>query len=664
MKTIAVPLRVRLGQYVSVLLQLALVVAANRAAFALRFDGHEPAWALAAWSSMLPWLLVVRGGTLAALRVSQGMWRYTSMYDLKMIVTAVVLSSGVFAAIASSPLGPAVYPGSIFVIDAVLLTLALGGVRIIRPLSTEFSIRGRGKRLLIIGAGDAGEMVVRDIRAHGGNAYDPIGFIDDDPAKVGRRIHGVPVLGTREHITRIVRTFRPEEALIAIPSADAALVRSVVRTLEPYAIPLKTVPRLRDIVSGKVRQEHIRTLQFEDLLARAPVGLDSARVHALIGGRRVLVTGAGGSIGGEICRQIATMRPASLIMVDQSENGLHALHLELKDRRDAPALHQLIGDITDAARVDAIFALHRPDIVFHAAAHKHVPMMEANPCEAIKNNVTGTRILADAADRHHVDRFILISTDKAVNPVSAMGASKHLAELVVRSHGEETATTFAAVRFGNVLGTNGSVVPRFIEQIRRGGPVTVTDPEMRRFFMLVSEAVHLVLHAAAQAESGAVYVLEMGEQVRVLDMARHLIRLEGLVPDKDIAIEFVGLRPGEKLSEDLVADGETVQPSRTERIMRVRDRRGPSAETLMRIRGIEDRAASNDVAAVMTLLGEMLSGRKDEGVSAPAPARPPAEISVPPLYTTAPMPDLSSLDQAVDLIPFAPARLFSPRDLS
>jgi FlaA1/EpsC-like NDP-sugar epimerase len=601
------PLILRIRQYRLIALQLALVVVANRAAFVLRFDGHEPAWAVDAWLQMLPWLVVIRGIAFAPFRLYQGRWRYTSVYELKAIVEAVAVSSLLFAAVASSPAGPAVYPRSVFVVDAILLMIALGGVRVARRLYVEFSTRSTGKRLLIIGAGDAGETLVRDIRASADNEYQPIGFIDDDATKAGHRIHDVPVLGTRQDLPRILSTHQPDEVLIAIPSADPGLLRAIVRSLEPHRIPIKTLPQLREIV-GRVELRQIRTLGFEDLLARAPVGIDRAPLDRLIAGRRVLVTGAGGSIGGELCRQIAGMSPASLVMLDRYENGLHALHVELQDRPHAFAFHQVIGDVTDATRVNAVFTQYQPEIVFHAAAHKHVPLMEDNPCEAIKNNVTGSRIVAEAAERHAADRFILISTDKAVNPISVMGASKRLAELVVRARAVGSATTFATVRFGNVLGSNGSVVPRFLDQIQKGGPVTVTHPEVRRFFMLIPEAVQLVLHAAAQANNGATYVLEMGEQVKLVDMARHLIRLSGFVPEDEIAIKFIGLRPGEKLAEELVGDGETTRPSRVEKILRVSSAVLPSAELLRGIRAIEEQAWGSDTAAVMTLVGRLLPG--------------------------------------------------------
>jgi FlaA1/EpsC-like NDP-sugar epimerase len=469
--------------------------------------------------------------------------------------------------------------------------------------------RSTGTRLLIIGAGEAGRMVVKDILRNPDGRYAPIGFLDDSPTKAGLRIEGVPVLGTLNDLAAVLTTHQPDELLVAMPSAAPGVVRSIVSRLEHYKIPIKTLPRLRDIIAGHVEVRDIRTLALEDLLAREPIGLDPAPLQRLIAGRRVLVTGAGGSIGGELCRQIAEMEPESLVMLDRYENGLHGVVESLRERSNSTALRPVIADVTDAARIDAIFARYRPQIVFHAAAHKHVPLMEDNPCEAIKNNVTGTRLVVEAADRHKVDRFILVSTDKAINPTSMMGASKRLAELVVQAVSANSRTTFAIVRFGNVLGSNGSVIPRFLEQIRSGGPVTVTHPEVRRFFMLIPEAVQLVLHAAAQAENGATYLLEMGEQVKVLDMARHLIRLCGFVPDEDVKIKFVGLRPGEKLSEELIGRDETTRPSRVEKILRVIDTRPrPNAEALVRIGRTERSAAVNDVGAVTALLTRLIPG--------------------------------------------------------
>ena len=582
--------------------QLLMVVAANRAAFELRFDGAIPQWALLTWWETLPWLIAIRGLIFIPFRLYEGLWRYTSIYDLRAILGAVTVSSVVFTGVMMGPLTPPDYPSSVYIIDALLLTLFLGGIRLTRRLYSEVSNRGRSKRVLVFGAGDAAELIVRDMKTTGRSGYMPIGFIDDDTSKVGRRIHGVPVLGTRHDLVRILHQHNPDEVLIAIPGADSANMRSIVRSLEPFKVPIKTLPKLRDVIDGKVKLGHIRSLAVEDLLARAPVGLDPVPVRHLIRGRRVMVTGAGGSIGSELCRQLAQLQPASLVLFDRSENGLHAIGLELQDQHHSCGVASVVGDVCDAACVSSTLQKYQPEVIFHAAAHKHVPLMEDNPCEAIKNNVRGTRLLARAAEFHGVDRFILISTDKAVNPTSVMGASKRLAEMAVQTQALGSGTSFAIVRFGNVLGSNGSVVLRFMDQIKQGGPVTITDPDVRRFFMRISEAVQLVLQAAAQAGSGAIYVLEVGEQVKLLDMARDLIRLSGLVPEEDIRIEFIGLRPGEKLHEELVGAMEEATQSAVEKILKVIDRRVPEADFFVRLEALEADAAKGDAAAVIEAL--------------------------------------------------------------
>jgi FlaA1/EpsC-like NDP-sugar epimerase len=590
----------------TLVLQLTLIAASNATAFHLRFDARPPEWALAAFWQTLPWLVAIRAVSFVPFRLYEGLWRYTSIYDLQALIGGVTTSSIVFYAFTQTALGPERYPRSILVIDAGLLVLMLGGVRLTRRLYTEFGQRRSGKRVLIFGAGDAAELIVRDMKTNRQFPYQPVGFIDDDPRKVGSRIHGVPVLGTRDDIPSILKEHKPDEVLIAIPRADPAVIRSIVRVFEPFKISIKTLPNLHDLIDGKVEIGQIRNLSVEDLLARAPVGLDRTPLRQLIAGRRVMVTGAGGSIGSELCRQIAQLKPASLLMFERYENSLHDIRMELQDRKLSSGLVAIVGDITDAVRVGDVLQRHRPDIIFHAAAHKHVPLMEENPCEAIKNNVRGTRLLARAAEINGVDRFIMISTDKAVNPTSVMGASKRLAELLVQEQAIGSGTSFSIVRFGNVLGSNGSVVPRFMEQIRKGGPVTVTHPEMRRFFMLIPEAVQLVLHAASHAESGSTYVLEMGEQVKLVDMARDMIRLSGLVPDEDIKIAFVGLRPGEKLFEELIGPGEDGGPSTVEKVLCVRSRRRPPANLLTRVEAIEADAAGGRSDAVMASLKNLV----------------------------------------------------------
>jgi FlaA1/EpsC-like NDP-sugar epimerase len=618
------PLRsavLRFRRVVSLVGQLMLVVLANRLAFALRFDNHIPGWAEVGFWQALPWLVAIRGITFIPFRLYEGLWRYTSLYDLRALLGGVTVSSLLFYALVRSPLGPAAYPRSVFVTDALLLVTLLGGIRLTRRFMTELGRIRPGKRVLIFGAGDAGEMIVRDMKNNSVLQYQPVGFVDDDATKVGRRIHGVRVLGTRFDLQRILDQTVPDEVLIAIPGADPAAVRSMVRAFEPFKIPIKTLPNLRDIIDGRVDVGQIRELAVEDLLTRAPIGLDRRPLQQLIAGRRVLVTGAGGSIGSELCRQIAALQPAALVMMERYENSLHAIRLELEDQRQGFGLFPVIGDVTDARRVGSVLEEHRPDIIFHAAAHKHVPLMEENPCEAIKNNVLGTRVLAQKAEAAGVDRFILISTDKAVNPTSVMGASKRVAELVVQAQAVGSGTSFSIVRFGNVLGSNGSVVPRFMDQIRRGGPVTITHRDMRRFFMLIPEAVQLVLHAASQAESGATYVLEMGEQVKLVDMARDLIRLSGFVPDEDIKIEFIGLRPGEKLYEELVGVDEDASASGVEKILCVRSRARAAPDLFARIKALEAEAFAGRTDDVLALMKALIGPFRT-----PEPVMPPAAL--------------------------------------
>jgi FlaA1/EpsC-like NDP-sugar epimerase len=614
----------------SIALQMGLVLVSNRLAFVLRFDGDLPHWAQEAFWLTIPWLVAMRTLVFVPFKLYDGLWRYTSIYDLRAIAGGVCASSVVFFLFVQTPLGPDVYPRSIFVMDAVLLMLLLGGVRMTRRVAAELSREKPGKRVLVFGAGDAGELIVRDMKNNAWQGYQPIGFVDDNQEKVGHRIHGVPVLGTRADLARILERCKPHEVLLAIPRAEPMAVRSIVRLLEPFKIPIKTVPNLRDLIDGRMELSQIRSLAVEDLLARAPVGLDPVPVKNLIAGRRVLVTGAGGSIGSELCRQIVRLKPATLVMFERYENSLHAIRMELEDAGRQFGLQPVVGDVTDAVRVADVMQEHRPEIVFHAAAHKHVPLMEENPCEAIKNNVRGTRVLAQAADRFDVDRFILISTDKAVNPTSVMGASKRLAELVVHAQAVDSGTSFAVVRFGNVLASNGSVVPRFLEQIKKGGPVTITHPEIRRFFMLIPEAVQLVLHAAAQAQTGATYVLEMGEQVKLLDMARDLIRLSGFVPEEEIPIEFIGLRPGEKLYEELVGRDEEVGPSAVEKVLQVTSRTVPAPDFAASIATVEADAAEGRTGAVVAALRTMagLSVAAD-GTAAPAPEPEAMPTAVP-----------------------------------
>lgn len=606
----------RFRRLASVAVHLSLAGVSCALAFMLRFDGEPPAWAVTTFWHTLPWLLLVRGASFIPFRLYEGLWRYTSLWDLQKLVGGIASSSVIFW-ILNSVVIRSPYPRSVYLIDALLLLCMMSGARLTRRVLTELRGSRTGKRVLIYGAGDAGEAIVRDMQRMAQHAYRPVGFVDDSRGKVGKRIHGIPVLGTGNDLAEVMGRTKPDEVLVAMPNAEAATLRRIVRSLDRFNVPIKTLPSLRDMLEQGVGIGHIRDLSLEDLLSRGSVRLDDAPVRAFLVGRRVLVTGAGGSIGGELCRQIANVKVASLILVDHAENGLAQVCGELEDRRGTANVAAVVGDITDHMRMEAIFRSYRPEIVFHAAAHKHVPLMELSPCEAVKNNVGGTRVLADLAQGSGVQRFVLVSSDKAVNPSSVMGATKRIAELLLQTQ-ERSGTSFVTVRFGNVLGSNGSVVPRFQQQIRRGGPVTVTHAEIRRFFMLIPEAVQLVLHAAARGEANHLYVLEMGEQIKVVDMARDMIRLSGLVPDDDIPITFVGLRQGEKMYEELVGADERAVWSGAEKVMEIEPLRLPGRdEFLTQVVELEEQARCGNAENVLARLGMMVPGFSSRGNGLP-----------------------------------------------
>lgn len=586
---------------------LALAVLADYLAFWLRFDGAIPRPYRDLMKQTLPWLVTIRGLTFIPFRLYEGLWRYTGIWDLRNIVAGVSCSTIGFYVLVHWGFGIARYPRSVFIIDALLLVFFMGGIRLVRRLYRELSHIEREKRVLIYGAGDAGEMIVRDMKNNGTYAYEPVGFVDDDQTKVGRRIHGVPVLGTRNDLPRIMAIAKPDEVLVAVPSADPRVVRTIVKGLERFKVPITTLPSLRDLLEGKVAVQQIRQLSVEDLLARPPVGLDPEPVRRMLTGKRVMVTGAGGSIGSELCRQIAGFQPNLLILYERYENGLYEISTQLSDRHAPLTIRSVVGDVADSARVNGVMSENRPDIIFHAAAHKHVPLMELNPSEAVKNNVTGTRTIAEAAARHGAERFILISSDKAVNPSSIMGATKRVAELTLQDLSSRSRTRFVSVRFGNVLGSSGSVVPRFLDQIKAGGPVTVTHPEVYRYFMLIPEAVQLVLHAVTQPETGVIYALDMGEPISVLEIARTLIRLSGYVPEEEIPITFVGLRPGEKQFEELVGGDETAEPSGVPKVMRIRPGHPVDGSSLReKISRLEQVASQSDPRGMVDLLHEIV----------------------------------------------------------
>jgi FlaA1/EpsC-like NDP-sugar epimerase len=504
-------------------------------------------------------------------------WRYVSIRDMWSAVRGVTAACIVASLTVYffSPVAQVRLPRSVAIMDWLLLLGLICGTRLLARSVIErpgMGLVARGKEVLIAGAGDAGQLVIREMQRNRQLGYTPIGLIDDDPRKKNLRIHGVRVLGTTDELAHILRDNRPDEVLIAIPSASGEARQRIVTVTRENNVPVKTLPGLYELISGESDlATQIRPVQVQDVLGREPVEVDLESSAAYLKDQTVLVTGAGGSIGSELCRQIARVGPQRLILVDQGETALFEIERELVDERGFSASVPVLADCKSRTKMKQVFDRWQPAVVFHAAAYKHVPLMEANPLESVRNNALGTRILAETAVEFGAKRFVLVSTDKAVNPKTVMGQSKALCEWIVEAYGarEDIATRFVAVRFGNVLGSSGSVIPIFRRQIANGGPVTVTHPEMTRYFMTIPEASSLVIQAGAIGGRGDVFVLDMGEPVKILDLAKQMVRLSGKEPDRDIAIQIVGTRPGEKLHEELWGEGETAVATWHPKIMRV-----------------------------------------------------------------------------------------------
>lgn len=539
------------------LLDLAVVCVAYLATLVLRFEGAIPGDYWRNFRLFMPAIAVVYLLTNQLFGLYAEVWRYASIREARRVLLAVVTAGGLVTG--ANELMDRPLPLSVMAFGAFLSLMGFGAVRF---QSRLFAFRRRSDledrdRVLLVGAGQAGDMVLKDVLHHPSIGIEPVGFVDDDPRKIGRSIHEVPILGRREAIPSLVKRLRVDQVLLAIPSATSEVVRDVATLCEEAGVTLRVLPSVREVVDGRIIAREFRDLKIEDLLGRQQVETDLGAVGDMLGGRRVLITGGGGSIGSEIARQVASFQPAELVLLDHDETHLHDVQTALEGHAN---VRVVLVDIRDQDRVFWTFLRHQPEVVFHAAAHKHVPLLESHPEEALSTNVIGTANIVDAALAARVRRFVLISTDKAVNPASIMGATKWFAEQIVRSF-QGGSSVFCAVRFGNVLGSRGSVIPTFLRQLEQGGPLTVTDPSMTRFFMSTEEAVQLVLQAAALSEGGEVFTLEMGEPMNILDLARNVIRLSGRVPGKDVEITIVGARPGEKLSEQVIDLTESPEPS-------------------------------------------------------------------------------------------------------
>ncbi|MBP6631688.1 MAG: polysaccharide biosynthesis protein [Kofleriaceae bacterium] len=605
-----------LTRSLQVVVDLLVLSVALWLAFLFRFEFRIPReWAHVALTRW-PFVIALTYAVLLAAGVHRYAWRYISLREILRIGPAVALAALVLAVVrlVSGDITPdrvLSLPLGVLAMYTVLAFLLLVGARATRRVQGEAQERrrratdGTRHRVLLIGAGQAGVMVARELAGRPDLGLDAVGFLDDDKRKVGTHIGGLPVLGTSDQLVEIAERKRAKRALITIASAPGADIRRIALRARDAGIDTKIIPGIYEIVGDRVNLSRIRDVAIEDLLGREPVSLDEAVVAASLRGRTVLVTGAGGSIGSELCRQVARYAPARLVLVERFENALFEIHRELRHAFPELTLDARVADITDATRMGHIFRQARPDAVFHAAAHKHVPMMEENPGEAIKNNIGGTRVVAQLAAEVGVGQFVMISTDKAVNPSSVMGASKRAAELQVQAVAGTGPTRFVTVRFGNVLGSNGSVVPIFKEQIARGGPVTITHPEMSRYFMTIPEASQLVLQAGAMGKGSEIFILDMGQPVKIVDLANDLIRLSGLEPGRDIEIEFTGVRAGEKLFEELATDAEHADKTQHPKIFIGRiaaaDRAAVDAQ-LAALLAAADRASGDELRAALRAL--------------------------------------------------------------
>lgn len=607
-------------------------------AYAIRFEGRVPEVYRKQFVLMLPYLVILRLSIFGGLGVYRLIWRYVTMRDLPRFALATGFGSAVvvavrflvapvadFAGLVVNPQHASV-PFSVIAMELILTSVGVVGARALWRLTTEEVRRktrrvdrpsGRG-RALLIGAGAAGVMVAREFKSSANLDFEVVGFLDDDLRKRGKIVHGLPVLGRTESLPSVSEAHNADVAIITIGGAPASAVRRIVELAKATSMRVQTIPNLDEILSGRIAISKLRDVDIEDLLRRDPVSLDKDLIEEFVTAKTILVTGGGGSIGSEICRQLSRFNPRCLYLLDQSETALFHIHRELLERFPELEVIPLIANVTERERMREVFVQTQPDVVFHAAAHKHVPLMEANPSEAIRNNVGGSRVVADLSHEFVTEAFVMISTDKAVNPTSVMGASKRVAELYVQSLAARSDTRFVTVRFGNVLGSAGSVVPVFKEEIAKGGPVHVTHPDMKRYFMSIPEASQLVLQSAAMGKGGEIFVLEMGQPISIVSLARDLIKLSGFRPDHEIEIVFSGIRPGEKLYEEISLSAENATKTRHPRIWVGESIAGDLNEIVVAVdrllEGVTQRDPGALRAALEKVVPEYVAWRGDEEV--------------------------------------------------
>jgi len=565
--------------YLMIFTDITLFIVSLGLSYLIRFEFTYAHIDIEQMIDLLLWIIPLKVIIFFAAGLYRGLWRFTGVRDFWLLIGASLLSTMLILLIMLFANRFVGYSRGVFIADGIITFILTGGVRMAirsfysvraNPTTSDYNLpAARATKILIIGAGQAGEKILREIMDNYRLHYNVVGFIDDNPGKQGRTIHGIRVLGTLERLPAILKRTNVQQILIAIPSARGEQIRRIVEACQENNISYKMLPGIGDLIDGRVSVKFLRDISYEDLLGRSAVHLNVEGIRNYIDGKTILVSGCGGSIGSELCRQIVKYQPSNIILLDSSETNLFTIHMEMQNEHYCRHCVAILGRVQNQALMNDVFKTYKPDVVFHAAAYKHVPMMEKNPWQAVYNNIVGSRVLMEMSIRYQVNRFVLVSTDKAVRPTNVMGASKRVTELIMQCQ-QGNGTTFMAVRFGNVIGSSGSVIPFFRRQIEQGGPVTVTHPEVNRFFMTIPEASQMILQAGTMGAGGEIFILRMGTPVKIIDMARDLIRLSGKEPDVDIKIVFTGLREGEKLYEELITVGEDVLPTNHEKVMVLR----------------------------------------------------------------------------------------------